>query len=774
VETVSRLAFERESGERPLGEGEGFFEGPRRRFAVVSMGKLGGYELNYSSDIDLLYVCDVEERGEEYRFYSALARGITADLSSPTEEGTLYRVDLRLRPDGESGPIVVTVDDHVNYLQLRARPWEKQALLKARFTAGNVSVADRFLDNCGRLIFGEVVGIADISEVHTMRERALRSLPAQERETNIKLMRGGIRDIEFIAQALQLVHGRARNEVRSRNTLETLERLHHFGLIDDDAHGSLSDIYRFYRTVEHRLQMVANARTHALPTSGDELVRLGGRVARSALPGVRGENFRAELGRSIGRVRELYGEFFTGRVREEIPLILSLPAGADEVRSVLERYRIEDAGRAHRHLGSLVYGDFPDLEGPETLRSAARSLPVILESVGASPSPDLALKNLVTIVKATGAVRSTLDLLAASEGFRRLLIEVSSLSTSMTGVLARRIELLDAVAAGVPPDGIPPGTGAVSGWYEESLLHIHCQNPFPRSGPDTLGPLLSGAAERVIRRLFEESGGGEAPIALFALGSLAARESRFGSDLDLVAVGGEGADPAACAGTIRRMIALGRGTRGITIDLRLRGEGDASPLVQDLETYRAYFERRASFWEFVAFGKRRFICGDERIGADFDLLVGRRIAERFSSPGLMEELRQARAGLESLSEGVWDVKHAPGGLYDIDFMGAAARSGNAAEDSGSSGRLAALAGSGLLERSEAELLRRAHAVYYLVEHAAAHHGLRYPPLPERARFFEGYLGALLEPLLPGPEPFSERLARLKRSVREIFDRFCAR
>ena len=776
VEIVSRLSFRRELGGRAdCDDSERFFEGlkPYHRFAVVSMGKLGGYELNYSSDIDLLFVCDVEEKGEEYRFYTALARSITADLSSPTEEGTLYRVDLRLRPDGESGPLVITVNDHINYLQMRAKPWEKQALLKARFTAGNTSVADEFLENCHRLIFGTIVGLTEISEIHTMRERALRSLSGRERETNIKLMRGGIRDIEFMAQALELMHGRTRSEVRSRNTLETLERLHHFGLIDDDEWTSMSDIYRLYRTVEHRLQLVLNVQTHTIPISDTDLERLGDRVAHSAIEGIDAENFRSELGRSIGKIRELYDQFFTGRPPEDIPLILSLPAGAPEVRQVLGRYGIEDAERAHCHLSSLVYGDFPDLEGPETLQSAIRSLPGILGGIKETPAPDLTLKNLVTIVKATGAARSTLDLMATSEGFFRLLLVVSSLSTIMTDVLSRRIELLDKVAAGIPPSERPAeNPDAVSSWYEESLLHIQSLNPFPRVGPGTLGPLLSGAAERVIERLFYMSGGGEVPVALFALGSLAAKESHYGSDLDLVAVGGEGFDPADCADMIRRMIELGRNTRGISLDLRLRGEGDGSPLVQGLEAYHAYFEHRAAFWEYIAFGKHRFICGNPETGRTFEQLLRLRVKGWLSSAGLIDELRSARGRLESLSEGGWDVKHDAGGLYDLDFMAATVRGEGNEPVLGFDGWLGLLIRKGLLEEGEGDILRRAHTLYYLIEHAAAHHGLRYPPLPERIVFFEGYLGALLQPVITDGEPFSENLARTKRSVREIFDRFC--
>ena len=352
---------------------------------------------------------------------------------------------------------------------------------------------------------------------------------------------------------------------------------------------------------------------------------------------------------------------------------------------------------------------------------------------------------------------------------------VSSLSTRMTDILSRRIEILDKVAAGVPPPDAPRGgPEAISGWYEESLLHIHAHHPFPPAGPGTLGPLLSGAAERTIECLFGMSAHAGAPVAIFSLGSLATRDIHYGSDLDLVAVGGEDFDPSGCADMIRRMIELGRSIRGLSLDLRLRGEGDGAPLVQGLDAYRAYFERRASFWEFVAFGKLRFICGHPPTGRDFERMIRRGIEDAFSSPGLIDRLRAERERLESLSGGDWDVKHAAGGLYDLDFMAASARGEDDGAGSGTDVRLGRLTGQGLLEEAETEELLRAHTLYYLIEHAAAHHGLSYPPLPERIAFFENYLGSLLGPLVPGGGTFLDGLARTKRTVREIFDRFCGR
>ena len=772
VETVTRLAYAEERpddgggpDENPLGVRE-----PYRRFSIISMGKLGGYELNYSSDIDLLYICGIDERGEEYLFYTSLARRITSDLSSPTEEGSLYRVDLRLRPDGEHGPLVISLSDHLGYLQLRARPWEKQALLKARFTAGNIDIADEFIDNCSRVIFGPVGGLEDISEIHTMRDRAVRGLPGRERESNIKLMWGGIRDIEFIAQALELVHGKVRRDVRSRNTLETLERLHHFGLLEDEVWRNLSDSYRLFRTIEHRLQLIENVQTHTVPTDELDLETLGARVAHSALEEIYTTHFRGELGKAISVVRELFTSFFKGSPSGEIPLILSLPAGERDVKNVLSRYGIKEGAQAHRFLSSLVYGDFPRLEGPETLHAAGRSLPVILEEVGRTPSPELTLKNLVRIIKATKAVRPTLELLAGSHDLLRLFLAISSLSTRLSGVIDRRIELLDALAEGLPPSAEPAGDGAVdvARWYEEQLLHIHCRNPFPESGLETLGPQLTGVMGTVIERLFTLSGGGGEPVAIMALGSLGSGECHLGSDLDLVAVSGEGFDPARAAEIIRRMIESGRKAHAAAIDLRLRGEGESSPLVQSIDSYRRYFEGRASLWELLAYSKCRFLCGDRETGEAFEGLVAGRTLEALSTGDYREGVREARKRLESLSQGAWDIKHEAGGLYDIAFIEAlsgAGRTGTAAA------RLDALTSEGRLEKGEAESLLAARRLYYLIEHAAAHHELVYPPIPEREMFFEDYLGRLLGPLLPGEEATLERIASIRRSVRDIFDRF---
>lgn len=788
IDIVSRLAFEEEARIAGLEDTEWKRDedSPFHRLAIISLGKLGGTELNYSSDIDLLYVCGVTEGNREVAFYTSLARRITSMLSDATEEGTLFRVDLRLRPDGESGSLVVTVEEHLSYLLRRARPWEKQSLIKARFSAGNRRPADAFEVNTGRIIFSPISGDETLDDILTMRERAIANLPSGERERNIKLMYGGIRDIEFIAQALQLIHGRSHREVRSRNTLEALERLHNHGYVGDDVREILSRCYRLFRTVEHRLQLYQNVRTHTLPTGDEELYKLGARVSYSCIDEISGENFRAELGRSLRQVQRLFDSFFKDRALGEIPLLLSLPPGEIDVRRILAGYGIEESEQAHRFLSSLVYGDFPHLESPETLHAAAKCLPSILEKVSRTPDPSLTLKNLVKIVRATGAVRSTLELLAGGGDLLRLLLVISSLSTKLTDVISRRIELLDVLAEGVPP-GEPPAIASTDAerfvkklvaWHEETLLHIHCQNPLPENGPEALAPLLSDATEKIVHSLLHMSGGEDTRIALFALGSLGSRERRFGSDLDLLAVIPDTGNPPEATKVVHQFMEYGREMNIGPVDLRLRGEGDGSPLVQTLSRYRSYFESRAAFWEIIAFTKCRFICGDEETGAAFEEIIAHSLHRERTKAALRENLFEARRELESLSSSGWDVKHAPGGLYDIGYIISTARlampSQKATAISAIDG-LESLELQEMLTKEETKSLTTAYRLYYLIEHAAALHGLSYPPLPEREDFFDNYLRRLLGSLLPGEGRLITMLEQTRSSVRNIFlhciDRF---
>ncbi|MBN1884116.1 MAG: hypothetical protein JW876_01165 [Candidatus Krumholzibacteriota bacterium] len=747
---------------------------PPEGFAVVSLGKLGGLELNYSSDIDLLYVYDANlvDRGRA----TDLARRLTAILAEKTEEGILYRVDLRLRPDGESGPVAVSTGEHLGYLQGRARFWERQALLKARVSAGDRETGAAFLGNCERVVFNPLAEPVPLGDILAMRERGLRLLSPERRTDDIKRMPGGIRDIEFLVQALQLVYGRHRPDVRGTNTLDALARLEEHGLLAPGVHDTLADAYRLFRTVEHRLQLFRGSRTHRLPAGGEELARLGGRVAYSGLarlPAPAG--FSAALGSSIERVRGIFEGFFPAGAGEEIPLLLSLPPGEEAALLLLSRYGIAEGESARRFIDSLVYGDFPRLEGPGTLAAAVRHLPAVLEAVGATPDPSLTLRNLVRIVKATGAVRTTLELLGRGGDLLRLFLAVAALSTDLSDLLANRIELLDRLAAGAGPPPAPSGgdAGTVARWRAESTLFLHCKAPPPGAGRRRIAPRLTAIVEAALGALFGEAGGDEAGIALFALGSLGACDVRAGSDLDIVPVIGDGGDPQAGVVAVRQLIDLASRAGVGQVDARLRGEGGGAPLVQTIGRYRRYFAGRASLWELVAFTRCRFVCGRAATGAAFaTALPGMLDIDRFR-PGLADRFRGERRRLESLAAGPRDVKHAPGGLYDIHFIAAGARLlvDPASAPGTVDAALGRLVDAGLLEAAERTILVDALDRFWLVQHAAALHGIPYPPLAGREAFMDGYLERFAG---TGGTAFVRWLDGARADVRAVFERYLSR
>ncbi len=781
IHTVSGMAFTDEAGERGLDisswQRQSF--SPFHNFAVIAMGKLGGFELNYSSDIDLMYLSEPEGEREESIFYTGLARRITNYLSNPTEEGKLYRVDLRLRPDGESGPLVVSTGAHLDYMNLRGRPWELQALLKARAVTGNLPAGESFLKNSEKLVFSRVSGFDPLEEILTMRRRSVARLPPRESAGNIKLMWGGIRDIEFMVQAYQLTQGRKNPGIRSRNTLESLARLHHYGMLSDRAYHKLIRNYRLFRTIEHRLQLFRDTHTHTLPPSREELRRLGDRVSRSALDEVDRDNFQSLLSTAIQSTQKMFNSSIQERDPGEVPLILYLPPGEKSVEKLLKRFNISEGDQIHRFLHSLVYGDFPQLEPPETLKAAERTLPLIMESIAGKPDPSLSLKNLVKIIKSTRAVRSTLELVASQEDLLRLLLHLSAHSTLFSDTLASHPEFLDPLLEGIPPGepDLSSGTmdmrlSALSLWYRESLLHIFCQIPFYRHSPDSLSPALTGITGKVIEKLFRLSGCDEEGIALFALGSLGRGNFGFSSDLDLVAaIRGSHRDGRA----IRKLQTLieyaGKAGTG-PMDMRLRGEGEGSPLVYNVEYYREYFSRRAGLWELLTFTNCRFICGDEETGRKFtEMLTGAleiKPGDEFSA-----SLREERRKLESLSKGKYDIKHSPGGDYDINFIMSAAEliSPRLHPPGSSTEEVRRILRKGLLSDGEIGVLDESSRLFYLIKNAFALHRLNYPPLPGRENYYEKYMSRLLSEIEGRELSFHEILDKTKRSVREVFSAF---
>jgi len=757
-------------------------ESPYSNFAIISLGKLGGHELNYSSDIDLLFISSDPDERKEGEFYTSLAKQILENLTSVSEEGYLYRVDVRLRPDGESGPLVVTTTSHIYYMTNRAHDWEKQALLKARGSAGNTIVISTFMENCRKVLFDPLNPVAPVAQISAMRERAVSSLSPKERQLNIKEMPGGIRDIEFIVQALQIIHGLSKPSILSRNTLESIERLKRGSVLGKGEAKLLQNAYTLYRTIEHRLQLLNNRRTHTLPEDREKLNLLIKRVGYSSIEKKVVEKFPSELATSIKTVESFFNQIF----REQKPdIVFYLTLKENRAKDALNRidkiYNEKLTSLILPFLKSLVFGDFPDLESYQTRQSARRALPIILKEAAKTPDPSITIKNIHQIIKATGATKSMLDIISSDREMMRLLINVSSTSSILSRLLSKNIHTLDMISEGVCIDiEKVRSEKELEKAYTQNILFALINNPPEKWGPSTTGTLISNILDKALIKAFELLDAYSPGLCVFAMGSLGTKEPRFASDLDLLFVSDDESALESDAEAIKRFIEI-TGTAGLPrIDIRLRPEGEASPPVNTTERFREYLKNRASPWELLAYTRLRYICGNESAGAKFMDEIFKSLKDFKLNDDILNELLRVREKLESLSNTKWSVKHTAGGGYDIEFITSLLflTSGiNSPREKPVPATLKYLARQNGpswpkgLSMEDVEFLSEAYELYYRIEHGAGLQGFNLSSKSIREEFLSSYFGRLFGMEDGTGGRFGEYLESVEKRVRKIFLRF---
>ncbi|HXV13705.1 MAG TPA: hypothetical protein VEC56_05825, partial [Candidatus Krumholzibacteria bacterium] len=415
-----------------------------RGLAVIAMGKLGGRELNYSSDIDLIFASDDADE-DTMVFYTKVARRVTDAINALTEEGYLYRVDLRLRPDGKAGPLVNSEAALRVYYENRGRPWEFQALLKARTIAGDAELGARVLETLAKLIFNPALPYSPLEAVGAMRDQIKDNLPSSQRGYNIKLMAGGIRDIEFVAQAIQLMNGHRLPEIRTGNTLEALAHVRRLDLLKPWDVDNLAAAYRFFRLVEHRLQMMHQFQTHTLPDSDAEVVLLARRVSTGPLGSYTTESFVEVLSKHLNNVRTFADSFFAGESVHPHSVLLMLPEDHERAVSVLQHYGIRDVPRAMRTLHAMAYGSFPRFLDRRARASFENLLPLLLEDLAATGDPDQTLVHVSQIAAAERSETAFYKMLTDSTPARKLIVAVAGMSSLLTRELCAQIGTLDSL-----------------------------------------------------------------------------------------------------------------------------------------------------------------------------------------------------------------------------------------------------------------------------------------------------------------------------------------
>ncbi|MFK5689836.1 bifunctional [glutamine synthetase] adenylyltransferase/[glutamine synthetase]-adenylyl-L-tyrosine phosphorylase [Ornithinimicrobium sp. LYQ92] len=676
-------------------------------FTVVGMGKTGGRELNYISDVDVIFLAaprgDATEE-QALRVGGRLASALMRICGDATAEGSLWQVDAALRPEGKSGPLVRSLGSHREYYQRWASTWEFQALLKARVVAGDGDLGRRWLDIVEPMVWEVAARENFVVDVQAMRRRVEQHVPRDEVDRQIKLGPGGLRDIEFSVQLLQLVHGRNDEALRSRTTLEALAALRDGGYVGRSDARLLDEAYRLLRSLEHRVQLHRMRRTHLMPTTQAELRRLG----RSL--GERGEAHQAvtQRWRSVRRdVRRLHERLFYRPLLSAVARLSTDEArlSPEAARARLAALGYRDPAGAMRHLEALTEG----LSRRATIQR--HLLPVMLSWFADGADPDTGLLAFRRISDTLGTTHWYLGMLRDEGSAAQRLAKVLSSSRYAVDLLIRSpesVSLLGDEGELVPADKdalVARMTAAArrKGSTEEAFAAVRAVRARELvrivlgdlaagwEGPDVRQSLsdltdaylegaLGVASRRVPARRQEEP---SAAVLLVGMGRLGGQEVGYASDADVMYVYTPlpGADPeTASAQAVDIVAELRRGLSGpgpdpvLELDAALRPEGKGGPLVRSLEGYRTYYERWSAGWESQALLRARPVAGDRELGEAFtELIRPLRWPEGGIEPAAVREIRKLKARMEAerLPRGADPRTHLKlglGGLSDVEWV----------------------------------------------------------------------------------------------------------
>ncbi|MFM9367517.1 bifunctional [glutamine synthetase] adenylyltransferase/[glutamine synthetase]-adenylyl-L-tyrosine phosphorylase [Streptomyces sp. Da 82-17] len=684
--------------------------------AVIAMGKCGGHELNYVSDVDVIFVAEPADGADESKALQAatrLASHLMRICSETTVEGAIWPVDANLRPEGRNGPLVRTLSSHLAYYQRWAKTWEFQALLKARPVAGDPELGEAYVQTLAPLVWQAAERENFVPDVQKMRRRVVDNIPAAEIERELKLGPGGLRDVEFAVQLLQLVHGRADASLRSGTTLDALAALAEGGYVGRADAAQLDAAYRFLRAMEHRIQLYRLRRTHLVPEDESDLRRLG----RSL--GLRTEPV-TELNRAWRRhaavVRRLHEKLF---YRPLLDAVAQLAPGETRLRADAARERLvalgyADPAAALRHLEALASGVTRKAAIQRTL------LPVLLGWFADSADPDAGLLGFRKVSDALGKTPWYLRLLrdegAAAENLARVLSagrlapdlllrapEAVALLGDVRGLEPRGRDHLEQeiLAAVRRADGAEQAVAAARGVRRRELFRTAAGDLIGSYGTEespaeadpgalvdrvgnAVSDLTAATLAGTLRAVVRAGWGDELPtrFAVIGMGRFGGHELGYGSDADVLFVHEprEGVDDQEAAqaanqvvAEMRRLLQLPTSDPPLLIDTDLRPEGKNGPLVRTLKSYAAYYQRWSHVWESHALLRAEPVAGDADLGRRFIELVD---PLRYPAEGLgddaVREIRRLKARMEAerLPRGADPTLHAKlgrGGLSDVEW-----------------------------------------------------------------------------------------------------------
>ena len=681
---------------------------PASQFAVIGVGKLGGRELNHSSDVDLIFVYRDEgqltAKFSYHEWFTRLGNKIIETFAASDPAGSLFRVDLRLRPEGSAGPLVRSLESMENYYAGFGEMWERLALIKARWICGDRELAYDYLRQLQPFIFPKSPTPDLLDEVAAIKARIERDIVGHEhRERNVKLGAGGIREIEFVVQALQLLHAARHPFLQEPGTLRVIRGLAELELLPNEDAGRLESAYRLLRRVEHRLQIEAEQQTHTVPEKGEAL-----EVLARSLGFAGGADLLAELRTQMRQVRAIFQRVVSGTAPGQ---------EADE----LDFRNFRDETQAAKTLTQLGESAAGFHVAPRTRQIFRKLRPLLLSALARTADPDKTLTQFVRFVEAYGLRSLLFELLAANPRLLEVLVRTLDTSEVAGGWLIRRPQLLEELtrsglldrtfnvaqhlerleSVGATPADLDP----VRIYRKRELLRIVLRDVLELAPLSRLLAEQNDVAEAClvfVDRLLNPA----QSLTIVALGKFGGREIGYGADLDVLFVGEDARPAQSLVASLAQASAEGRFA---TLDARLRPDGEKGPLVCSLETLRNYYETRAQFWELQALTRARGVSGPLRF--EFEALAKELWREAGSRPDLVRQIEDMLvriANERGCGNDFFDFKTGIGGMIEGEFLVQALQMRHRIWEPNFSAAIEKLAAPRILDKRDAQALQKAY------------------------------------------------------------------
>lgn len=748
-------------------------------YFVLGMGKLGARELNYSSDIDLIVVFDpdgVDYRGDKFigEFFVRLTKDLVRLMDERTPDGYVFRTDLRLRPDPGSTKIAIALPAAETYYESFGQNWERAAMIKARNVAGDDAAARAFLDHLRPFIWRKSLDFHAIQDIHSIKRQIHAAKGGGQVAVaghNIKVGRGGIREIEFFAQTQQLIWGGREPQNRRPRTLEAIEALVETGHVKPEVSTDLAEAYHYLRTLEHRLQMIEDAQTQVLPADADKLRHVAVFMGYADLPA-----FEEALKQRLYTVEAHYAELFeeSPSLSEDGNLVFTGNEDDPSTLETLQEMGYSNPGSVASTVRGWHHGRYRAVRSTRSKELLTELVPTLLRALGRTANPDQAFFRFDDFLSRLPAGVQLFSLFHSQPQLLGLMAEIMGDAPRLAEVLSKNSGLLDAVLTPGFFEDLPGRAELAeeldlrlrdAGDEYERILDItrrFANDHKFQVGVQTLrlladareaGRGLAAIADTVLDRLVpsvtEELARtyGRFPgagVAIVAMGKMGGEEMTATSDLDLIIVYEAPGDAAASDGPkelsrgeyfsrlaqrfVNAITVLTAEGRLYEVDLRLRPSGNKGPLATSLESFVKYNRDDAWTWEHLALARARVSCGDPRVMQAVRDAIQEVLCRPRDGDRLLVDVADMRARMakEHTKPGdVWNVKHMRGGMVDVEFLAQYLQLRHAAEHpeilhSNTSVALANLADAGLLAREDAETLDRAHFLWLTVQGLLRH------------------------------------------------------